>query len=159
MGIQIHAGDNYRRVVELVQGGAIGPVREAHVWVSRAWGLQSEEAAARNKDIVFVTARPTEAVEVPADLEWDLWLGPAPDAPVPSRLRARPEVVSLVGFRERDDERPRQPLERPAVLGAQTPGAADDRGDRRTRARRDRAGHDDGDLHLRGARRRCRRSR
>ena len=38
MGIQIHAGDNYRRVVELVQGGAIGWVREAHVWVSRAWG-------------------------------------------------------------------------------------------------------------------------
>ena len=33
MGIQIHAGDNYRRVVELVQSGAIGPVREAHVWV------------------------------------------------------------------------------------------------------------------------------
>jgi predicted dehydrogenase len=81
MGIQIHAGDNYRRVVELVQGGAIGWVREAHVWVSRAWGLQSEEAAARNKDIVFVTDRPTEAAEIPADLDWDLWLGPAPDRP------------------------------------------------------------------------------
>jgi predicted dehydrogenase len=37
MGTQIHATDNYRRVVELVQTGAIGPVREAHVWVSRAW--------------------------------------------------------------------------------------------------------------------------
>jgi predicted dehydrogenase len=81
MGIQIHAGDNYRRVVELVQGGAIGWVREAHVWVSRAWGLQSEEAAARNKDIVFVTSRPTETVPVPADLDWDLWLGPAPKRP------------------------------------------------------------------------------
>jgi predicted dehydrogenase len=81
MGIQIHAGDNYRRVVELVQGGAIGWVREAHVWVSRAWGLQSEEAAARNKDIVFVTSRPAESVPVPADLEWDLWLGPAPKRP------------------------------------------------------------------------------
>src|ERR1051325_11530895 len=37
MGTQIHAGDNYRRVVELVQSGAIGPVREVHVWVGRAW--------------------------------------------------------------------------------------------------------------------------
>ena len=40
MGTQIHAGDNYRRVVELVQSGAIGPVREVHVWVGRAWGWQ-----------------------------------------------------------------------------------------------------------------------
>jgi predicted dehydrogenase len=81
MGIQIHAGDNYRRVVELVQGGAIGRVREAHVWVSRAWGLQDEEAAKRNKDIVFVTERPTEAADVPPELDWDLWLGPAPARP------------------------------------------------------------------------------
>src|SRR5438093_10964189 len=33
MGIQIHASENYRRVVELVQSGAVGPIREAHVWV------------------------------------------------------------------------------------------------------------------------------
>src|SRR6476660_7830432 len=58
MGIQIHAGDNYRRVVELVQAGSIGPIREVHVWVSRAWGLQTKEAADRNKDVVFVTSRP-----------------------------------------------------------------------------------------------------
>ena len=33
MGTQIHAGDNYRRVVEIVQSGAIGPVQgSAHVW-------------------------------------------------------------------------------------------------------------------------------
>ena len=35
MGTQIHATDNYRRVVELIQSGAIGPVREAHVWVDQ----------------------------------------------------------------------------------------------------------------------------
>jgi hypothetical protein len=39
MGIQIHAGDNYRRVVELVQSGAIGPVKEAHVWVGACLGI------------------------------------------------------------------------------------------------------------------------
>jgi hypothetical protein len=33
MGTQIHAGANYRRVVELVQSGAIGPVREVHAWL------------------------------------------------------------------------------------------------------------------------------
>ena len=40
MGIQIHSGDNYRRVVELIRSGAIGDVHEAHVWVGRAWGRQ-----------------------------------------------------------------------------------------------------------------------
>jgi predicted dehydrogenase len=77
MGIQMHATDNYRRVVELIQGGAIGPVHEAHVWVSRAWGLQSKEAATRNKDLVYVTQKPTEEMTPPDSLKWDLWLGPA----------------------------------------------------------------------------------
>ena len=81
MGTQIHAGDNYRRVVELIQTGAIGPVHDVHVWVGRAWGRQSEEAAKRNKDIVFVTERPAEASPVPKGLDWDLWLGPAPARP------------------------------------------------------------------------------
>src|SRR2546421_3266282 len=81
MGIQMHATDNYRRIVELIQAGAIGPVREAHVWVSRAWGLQSEEAAKRNNDIVYVTDRPKEAETPPPGFEWDLWLGPARERP------------------------------------------------------------------------------
>src|ERR1017187_3799922 len=38
MGTQIPAPNNYGRVVKLIQTGAIGPVREVHVWVSRAWG-------------------------------------------------------------------------------------------------------------------------
>ena len=78
MGTQIHAGNNYRRVVELIQGGAIGPVREAHVWVSRAWGRQDPEEAKQHRDIVSVTERPTEEMRVPPGLDWDLWLGPAP---------------------------------------------------------------------------------
>ena len=81
MGIQIHANEAYRRAVELVQGNVIGPVKEVHVWVSRAWGLQSEEAAKRNKDIVYVTERPKEGVPPPKTLDWDLWLGPAADRP------------------------------------------------------------------------------
>src|SRR6266576_3807796 len=81
MGIQIHATENYRQVVELVQSGIIGPVHEAHVWVSRAWGWQSEEDAKRHKDIVWVVERPKESQPVPEGLDWDLWLGPAPERP------------------------------------------------------------------------------
>jgi len=67
MGTQIHATDNYRRIVELVQSGAIGPVREAHVWCGRK-GLADGE-------------RPTDEPPVPENLHWDLWLGPAPLRP------------------------------------------------------------------------------
>jgi predicted dehydrogenase len=80
MGTQIHAGANYRRVVELIQGDAIGPVQEAHVWVSRAWGRQSQEEAKQHRDI-WTAERPTKAETTPAGLDWDLWLGPAPRRP------------------------------------------------------------------------------
>jgi predicted dehydrogenase len=81
MGIQIHAGNNYRRVVELIQSGAIGAVSEVHVWVSRAWGRQSDADAEKHGDIVKVAERPTETHEIPGNLDWDLWLGPAPARP------------------------------------------------------------------------------
>ncbi|MCC7376956.1 MAG: Gfo/Idh/MocA family oxidoreductase [Verrucomicrobiales bacterium] len=81
MGTQIHATSNYRRVVEWVRSGTLGSIREVHVWVSRAWGLQSAEAAKRNQDIVQATDRPSGSSPVPAELNWDLWLGPAPERP------------------------------------------------------------------------------
>src|SRR5204863_7970231 len=36
MGTQIHATENYRRVVELVKSGAIGKVNECHVWCEKS---------------------------------------------------------------------------------------------------------------------------
>jgi hypothetical protein len=81
MGTQIHGMPNYRRVVELIQSGAIGHVTEAHVWVSRAWGWQSEEDASKNKDIVHVVERPETSMSPPEYLDWDLWIGPAPYRP------------------------------------------------------------------------------
>ncbi len=81
MGTQIHGMPNYRRVVELIQSGAIGAVTEAHVWTSRAWGLQSQEEAQKHGDIVYVTDRPTEEMVPPPNLDWDLWIGPAPMRP------------------------------------------------------------------------------
>ena len=70
MGTQIHAGENFRRVVELIQSGAIGEVREAHTWVSRAWGWKSP-----------ADDTPKTADPVPEFLDWDLWIGPAPFRP------------------------------------------------------------------------------
>jgi hypothetical protein len=82
MGTQVHASENYRRVVELVQGGAIGKVTECHVWVARAWGWHATEAdATSHKDIVFVQDRPAAVDPVPAGVEWDLWLAAAPARP------------------------------------------------------------------------------
>lgn len=66
MGTQIHASDNYRRVVEILQSGAIGPVREVHTWAGRQWGGGD---------------RPKDTPPVPPHLHWDLWLGPAPERP------------------------------------------------------------------------------
>ena len=66
MGTQIHAGPNYRRVVEAVQAGLIGPVREVHVWHTVSYGGMD---------------RPKDTPSVPKHLNWDLWLGPAPRRP------------------------------------------------------------------------------
>jgi hypothetical protein len=81
MGIQMHASNNYREVVEVIRTGVLGRIKEVHVWVNRAWGLQSKEAAERNKDRVYVAERPSAAQQPPKDLDWDLWLGPAPQRP------------------------------------------------------------------------------
>jgi predicted dehydrogenase len=66
MGTQMHACDNYRRVVELVRNGAIGPVHEVRLWFDKSWGTG---------------VRPQESPEPPKSLHWDLWLGPAPFRP------------------------------------------------------------------------------
>ncbi len=66
MGTQIHAESNYRRVVELLQAGAIGTVKEVHVWVGRVWSG---------------AGRPVETPPVPSNIHWDLWLGPAEERP------------------------------------------------------------------------------
>jgi len=66
MGTQIHAGTNYRRVVELIQSGAIGNVSEVHTWVPTVYNGNGQ--------------RPPEEA-IPKTLHWDLWLGSALDRP------------------------------------------------------------------------------
>ena len=45
MGNQGHASDARRKIKEILDTGAIGPVHEVHVWVDRAWGLQDAASA------------------------------------------------------------------------------------------------------------------
>lgn len=66
MGTQIHAGDNYRRVVELVQAGAIGPIERVHVWQANS---------------VRPGKRAAEGTPPPPHIDYDLWIGPAPMRP------------------------------------------------------------------------------
>ena len=66
MGNQGSAEHGLRRAVELVLNGTIGEVREAHVWFDGGNGPQT---------------RPAEPKPVPASIDWDLWLGPAPERP------------------------------------------------------------------------------
>ena len=47
----------------------------------RAWGWQAKEAAQQHHDIVFASERPSKASPLPKGLDWDLWLGPAPQRP------------------------------------------------------------------------------
>jgi hypothetical protein len=66
MGNQGSASNHLRRGVELVWDGVLGEVREAHVWFDGG-----------NSPL----KRPTETPPVPPTLDWDLWLGPAPERP------------------------------------------------------------------------------
>jgi len=66
MGTQIHSGDNYRRVVEIIQAGVIGPVKEVHVWCAKSWGGNGQQPVGE---------------KVPEGLDYDLWLGPIQPVP------------------------------------------------------------------------------
>jgi predicted dehydrogenase len=65
MGNQGTAGNGLRTGVEVIRSGAIGDVRELHVWTNRPIWPQG------------MTRRPAGEA-VPTGLNWDVWLGPAP---------------------------------------------------------------------------------
>jgi predicted dehydrogenase len=66
MGTQIHATDNYRRAVEIVQAGVLGPITEVMTWCPRNWSGGK---------------RPADNPPVPKNIHWDEWIGPAPFRP------------------------------------------------------------------------------
>jgi predicted dehydrogenase len=62
MGTQIHAGDNYHRVVEIIRSGALGKIHTVRLWKTGA-----------PPDL-----GPAKIQAPPPSLDWDMWLGPAP---------------------------------------------------------------------------------
>ena len=74
VGTQIHAGGNYRRVVEIVRAGVLGPVN-----------------AVRTFNVMNQTRRGLgmgQSGPPPKGLDWEMWVGPAPMRPWNSLITA-----------------------------------------------------------------------
>jgi predicted dehydrogenase len=61
MGIQVHSSKFYRQAVALVQSGAIGSIKEAHLWSAKKWGDLGQP--------------PVSSDPIPAGFDWNLWQG------------------------------------------------------------------------------------
>lgn len=68
MGNQGHSGEGIRHICEWIWDGAIGDVREVHAFTNRPVWPQA-------------LLRPADTPPVPDTLDWDIWLGPAPERP------------------------------------------------------------------------------
>lgn len=68
MGNQGHADEGWRLVYEWIHSGALGDITAVHTWTDRPIWPQGVE-------------RPEKEDAVPAELDWNLWLGPAPLRP------------------------------------------------------------------------------
>ncbi len=68
MGNQGRSGEGTRRLAEWIWSGAIGEVKEVHSWTNRPVWPQGID-------------RPAGTPQVPDTLDWNLWLGPAPERP------------------------------------------------------------------------------
>lgn len=75
MGNQGQASEGTRLMCEYIWAGAIGPVREVHVWTDRPLHGSNDVYWPQGVD------RPTDTPPIPETLDWDLWLGPAPQRP------------------------------------------------------------------------------
>jgi predicted dehydrogenase len=75
MGNQGQAGEEVRLLCETIWDGAIGQVREVHVWTDRPLRGINDVYWPQGVD------RPTGTPSVPDTLNWDAWLGPAPHRP------------------------------------------------------------------------------
>jgi predicted dehydrogenase len=70
MGIQNRSAHHYRRAFEILRSGAVGRVSEVHVWTDRPAGWWPQDVP-----------RPDGSDPVPVELDWNLWLGTAPERP------------------------------------------------------------------------------
>ena len=67
-GVQHHSTPGYYLAVEWVRSGVLGEVREVHAWTDRPFWPQAIK-------------RPAGKHAAPRNLDWNLWLGPAPERP------------------------------------------------------------------------------
>jgi predicted dehydrogenase len=86
MGNQGHSNNDTRRLVEVIQGGALGQVKEVHIWTDRAGQIWPQGNVAMSE----FKARAGQPA--PAHVDFNLWLGPAKERPynsayVPFRWR------------------------------------------------------------------------
>jgi len=73
MGIQCHAHEFYRTAVKWIKDGAIGKVKEWHSWSSARYTTEDKK-------------RPVGADPIPPNVDWNLWLGTAPERPYKDKL-------------------------------------------------------------------------
>lgn len=73
MGNQIHSHDFYRTAVQWMQEGAIGKIKEWHSWCGATYTTETK-------------MRAEGADPIPDSLDWDLWLGTAPERPFKDKL-------------------------------------------------------------------------
>lgn len=78
MGIQGHSSEGFRLICEWIGAGAIGEVREVDAWCAEShypWGHNQYTSK------WGAGGRPSDRPALPDKLNWDLWLGPAPERP------------------------------------------------------------------------------
>ncbi|HZQ53558.1 MAG TPA: Gfo/Idh/MocA family oxidoreductase [Bryobacteraceae bacterium] len=66
MSVQSCASDEALGTAEILMSGIIGPVREVHIWTHHPIYPAGQ-------------VRPKETPDVPYGLDWDIWIGPAPE--------------------------------------------------------------------------------
>jgi predicted dehydrogenase len=84
MGIQIHSFKEYRSAVQLIQSGIIGKVNTVHAWSPTSWGYDGPV--------------PVGSDPVPEDLDWNLWLGTAPERPFKKEIYHPVEWRDILDF-------------------------------------------------------------
>ncbi|HQN00565.1 MAG TPA: Gfo/Idh/MocA family oxidoreductase [Candidatus Hydrogenedentes bacterium] len=73
MGIQIHSHEYYRTAVHWLREGAIGKVKEWHSWCAAVYTTEDKK-------------RPTGEDPVPPNVDWNLWVGVAPERPYKAEI-------------------------------------------------------------------------
>jgi predicted dehydrogenase len=76
MGIQGHSGEGIRLIREWIEDGTIGEVREVDAWCSLSYYPFGHAYWSSRW-----SRRPKDTPPIPSTLDWDLWLGPAPERP------------------------------------------------------------------------------